>query len=206
MYKRQEWWQDIDAKAKSSKIEHYLEGVELEDRLRLQARDIVLYNHDLVKPLEWVEDKQADMAIVVPFKGGELETKTIPGVIKTIAEGVKRYYPRKKAVILAVAGPYDSNQNEGSTLKAAQETIEAVRDENIDGYAFAMVNKGKGWGMAATLEMIDKLKSPFIFLDADLRQTRIYREEGRTYFRSTPPWRDDARAVSYTHLTLPTKA
>ncbi|RKY43327.1 MAG: hypothetical protein DRP81_07050, partial [Candidatus Omnitrophota bacterium] len=189
-----EWWEDSSALEERYKLEKYLEEIDIKEEMKGRIMEIVLYYHDLVLPLSFIKDKKVDFVVAIPFKGDKVEAKSIKGVIKAAAFGVRKYFPDKKVLILAVAGPYDSNVNEAKTSKAAQETFEEISSKNIEGFCFALVNKGKGWGMRAAIDLIAQLEVPFIFLDADLRQLRIEKnKKSRLY--PTQPWKEEGIVI-----------
>jgi glycerate-2-kinase len=105
---------------------------------------------------------KADLVVGIPFFD---EAQTIPGVIKTATEGIRRYYADKKAVIITVG-----DSRKGSKAKEAADAVK-IKEKNIQRISFLNLEElsGKGWCMRIVLELAQQLEAPVIFLDADLR-------------------------------------
>ena len=114
-----------------------------------------------IKPL-----KGSEIVIGIPFIGSPDEMKTLPKVIKTANEGIKRFYPGKKASFI-LAGSYEA--------KRAQSKIEGcLKKGKIEGYSFILEKSidGKGWAIRALIEISKFLHSDLILLQADLLKKR----------------------------------
>ena len=108
--------------------------------------------------------READIVIGIPFYN---ETDTIAHVINTAREGLKKYYPGQKSVIVAA----------GSTVgDKALEIINSIpQEKKIDQIAFLLNDErlnGKGWGVRAIIEISQSLGADNIILEADLKSRR----------------------------------
>ncbi len=103
-----------------------------------------------------------DLVIGIPFFK---ETQTLYGVIKTAEEGIRRYFPEKRVLILG-AGVKGISEEGAKVFNSAP-----VEMPSIKKICALLTVRGKGWGMRAALDIANIFYTDLIFLDADLRTT-----------------------------------
>jgi glycerate-2-kinase len=116
----------------------------------------------MARPLEQARKiGKSDLVVGIPFFD---EVGTIPGVIQTITEGIRKYYPDKKVVIITVG-----DRRNGIEAKKTADRVE-IKGKNI--HRMSLLNleelSGKGWCMRIVLELAQQLGAPALFLDASL--------------------------------------
>lgn len=103
--------------------------------------------------------EEADIVVGIPFYN---EVDTLSHVVKTVEEGLKRFYPDSRSVIIAVGS---------SAGREALEAIEALPQSNIRRMAFLLEDgqlEGKGWHIRAIMEIALNLGADLVLLEADL--------------------------------------
>ncbi|MDY6835778.1 MAG: glycosidase [Chloroflexota bacterium] len=102
----------------------------------------------------------ADIVVGIPFWK---EMDTIAGLLLTVEDGLRKYYPDNKCVVVCVGDAA------GST------TLEVIRglprEGNISRISFLMNSKkvsGKGWSLRAIMEIASLLRSDIAIFEADL--------------------------------------
>ena len=116
-------------------------------------------------PFEQARDiKEADIVIGIPFYN---EADTIAHVVNTAREGLKKYYPNQKSVIVTAGSVAGGN---------ALEIINNLpHDKRIDQIAFLLDDEllnGKGWGVRAIIEIAQSLGADHVILEADLKSRK----------------------------------
>ncbi|MDD5095206.1 MAG: glycosidase [Dehalococcoidia bacterium] len=103
---------------------------------------------------------EADIVVGIPFHS---ESDTISSVLDTIRDGLRKFYPDRKCVIVAAGSPAG-----GEALKLIDESY----DDKIDQIAFLLDDErinGKGWSLRAIMEVTRALEADLVILEADLR-------------------------------------
>jgi len=117
----------------------------------------------LAEPFRRVaEIGEADIVVGIPFVN---EAETIGHVIEVVVQGLKRFYPESKAVIVAVGNPA------GAEALAAIEALPV--DEDIPRIAFLLESEqagGKGWGVWAIMAVARAFGADLALFEADLRE------------------------------------
>lgn len=103
----------------------------------------------------------ADIVVGIPFYN---EVDTIEEVIRTAEEGLRKYFPGEKCIIVAVGSP------------AGKEVLKLInglpKSSKIDRIAFLLNNQrldGKGWHIWAIMEIARALGADLAILEADQR-------------------------------------
>lgn len=102
----------------------------------------------------------SDIVVGVPFWK---EMDTIAGVLRTVEDGLRKYYPDSKCVVVCVGDV------------AGSKTLDVIREllpeRNIPRISFLMNSKkvsGKGWSMRAIMDIASLLHSDIAVFEADL--------------------------------------
>ncbi|MCL0094728.1 hypothetical protein M1N58_02390, partial [Dehalococcoidales bacterium] len=105
---------------------------------------------------------EADIVVGILFYN---EADTIGHVFETVKEGLERFYPKKKGVIICAGA------SAGADALAVVNNIPVAEESNIKKIAFLMENEetsGKGWSWRAIAKLASQLKADVIIFEADL--------------------------------------
>ena len=107
---------------------------------------------------------EADIVVGIPFFN---ETDSITHVVEIAKEGLNKYYPGFKCVIVAAGSPVG---------KEALEAIDALpQDKKIKRITFLLDDEhinGKGWSVRAIGEIAQTLGADQVILEADLKSRK----------------------------------
>ncbi|MBT4510764.1 MAG: glycosidase, partial [Chloroflexi bacterium] len=123
------------------------------------------YKNIMQTPLKQAEQiREADIVVGIPFYN---EADSVPRVVEIAKEGLNKYYPGFKCVIVAAGSP------------AGREALEAIdalpQDNKIERITFLLDDErinGKGWSVRAIAEIAQTLGADQVILEADLKSRK----------------------------------
>lgn len=117
----------------------------------------------LEEPLRESEDLvEASIVIGIPFYN---EVETIGRVVRTVREGLERYYPAEKSVIVSVGSPYGA--------EALRVVNSIPQSKEIRHLSFLLDNErmnGKGWAIWAIMKIALNLNADLAIIEADVER------------------------------------
>ena len=116
----------------------------------------------IAEPLSQAEKiGEAGVVVGIPFYN---EADTIGAVLKTVREGLEKFYPDQKCAIVAVGSP--------AGRKALRVVNKLPQSSEISQIAFLLNDErinGKGWALRAIMEVARSLGADLAIVEADLR-------------------------------------